>query len=116
MPVVSNIWLFSDIGELRMHKHFVYQNNRIDPVKIVTNLFLPGGESLETVSVRKLDRDRMHRELLVSRKDYLPSAKLLYREDREIDRLAGYWRSRTVRQIWYDEGRKIHVKGLEPEK
>jgi hypothetical protein len=114
MPVVSNIWHFTDIGELRMHKHFVYQKDRIAPAKIITNLFLPGGESLEMVSVPKLDRDRRAKELPLSRKDYLPNAKMLYEELHEIDRLEGHWRSRLVRQVWYDEGKKILAKGLGP--
>ncbi|WP_456451465.1 hypothetical protein [Hydrogenimonas sp.] len=114
MPVVSNIWHFSDLGELRMHKHFVYQEDRIAPVKIIANHFLPGGGTIELVSVSKLDRRHRAHELPVARKDYLPTAKMLYQELYEIDRLAGEWRSRLVRQVWYDEGKKILAKGLEP--
>ena len=111
MPVVSDIWHFSDIGELRTHKHFVYRNGRISPAKIITNHFLPGGETLEMVSVGKLGRDGRPAELPLRRRDFLPNAKLLYDETHELDRLDGTWRSRTVRQVWYDEGKKIYAKG-----
>jgi len=112
MPVISDIWHFSDIGELRMHKHFVYQKDRITPAKIITNHFLPGGETLEMVSVGKLDGNKRPKELPLRRRDYFFNGKLLYAEDHELDRLDGRWRSRTVRQVWYDGGRKIRAKEL----
>ncbi len=113
VPVPSDIWHFSDIGALRMHKHFIYQQGKISPAKIITNHFHPGGGSVELISVGKLDRSKRQHELLVERNDYLPSGKLLYQERYEIDRIDGRWRSRLVHQAWYDEGIKIQAKGLD---
>ncbi|BDY12824.1 hypothetical protein [Hydrogenimonas cancrithermarum] len=116
IPVPSNIWHFSDIGEMRMHKHFIYLKNRLSPAKIITTHFLPGGGTVELVSLGKIDRDKTRRELLLERTDYLPSGKLLYREGYDIERVDGRWRSRLVRQVWYEEGRKIRAKGVDARK
>ncbi|WP_353661688.1 hypothetical protein [Hydrogenimonas sp. SS33] len=105
--VPSDIWHFSDAGELRAHRHFIYQGGKISPAQIITDLFLPGDETIHIVSVGKLDRYRQNREHLVERYDYLPSGKLLHTEKRELDRLNNYWQSRLVERVWYDEGKKI---------
>ena len=110
LAVPSQIWYFSNIGELRTHRRFVYQKGKVAPAKIITNHFLPGGESVYIASVGKLDRKHRQQELMLERRDYLPSGKLLYREKREIDRLTGHWRSRLKERVWYDEGRKIRAK------
>ena len=110
LAVPSQIWYFSDIGDLRTHRRYVYQKGKMAPAKIITNHFLPGDESIYLVSVGKLDRKQRQQELLLERRDYLPSGKLLYQERREIDRLTGHWRSRIVERIWYDEGHKILTK------
>ncbi|WP_456449560.1 hypothetical protein [Hydrogenimonas sp.] len=115
IPVPSHIWQFSERGELRMHKHFIYQGERLSPAKIITTHFLPNGATMELVSIGKLDRDGQGRELLVERKDYLPSGKFLYRESREVIRKGGKWTSRIEEQIWYDEGKKIHIKNRKGE-
>ena len=110
LSVPSNIWRFSESGEMRMHKHFVYQGRKAAPLKVITNYFLPNGETLETVSVEKRDRRLRSKEFLLARRDYLPSAKLLYKEEYSLDKSNGSWHSRLLRQVWYDEGKKILTK------
>lgn len=114
LSVPSNIWRFSTTGEMREHKHFVYQGTKAAPVKIITNYFLPNGETLETVSVGKTDGRGRTREYLLSRRDYLPSAKMLLREDYALQRRNGAWRNRLLHRVWYDEGIKIRARGSAP--
>jgi hypothetical protein len=110
IPVVSNIWHFSNIGELREHRHFVYLQNRVTPAKIVSTRFLPGYETVETESVVKRMPDGSHEELPLLRTDYATSGKLLYKERYTVHRDMGRWKSDPVRRIWYADGKKIHIQ------
>ncbi|WP_201352315.1 hypothetical protein [Hydrogenimonas urashimensis] len=110
--VVSDIWRFSNYARLRTHRHFVYQNNHITPVRIVTNHFLPDGKTVEVVSVTKEDAKKRIREMPYETKVLLADGRLLLKETYGIDHSGYAWSYRTISRIWYDDGKKILSKRL----
>lgn len=113
LPVKLNMWCFSNRGEMKLHEHYVYQKGKASPQKIISNHFLPGGDTLELISVEKLDIHKNPVKLLIERKDYQFTGKLLYHEKRTFKRDADTWKNPVVLQVWYKDGKKIDEKRLD---